>query len=110
MFLIVDTDGDRAISYSELKALVVGIRFEEIDLNSNDAVDKLMRDFDTSRDNFIDETEFVNCISRWLKKATRMQTASGDSRSTLKFLNAFHKVIKLSCIVFDPDFHIKQDA
>ncbi|KAG2681792.1 hypothetical protein I3760_11G159900 [Carya illinoinensis] len=94
LFSVVDTNGDRKISYSELTALVVGIRFEEIDLNKDDVVDKLMRDFDTSQDGQIDETEFVKCISKWLKKATavRILTASGGPRShTLRFLNAFHQ-------------------
>ncbi|KAG6637234.1 hypothetical protein I3843_11G160600 [Carya illinoinensis] len=93
LFSVVDTNGDEKISYGELRALVVGIRFEEIDLNKDDAVDKLMRDFDTSQDGHIDVTEFVKCISKWLKRATTMRipTASGGPRShTLRFLNAFH--------------------
>ncbi|KAG6637230.1 hypothetical protein CIPAW_11G164600 [Carya illinoinensis] len=51
-----------------------------------------MRDFDTSLDGQIDETEFVNCISKWLKRATRIRTASsGHGSHTLRFLNAFHQ-------------------
>ncbi|KAG6637228.1 sodium/calcium exchanger NCL-like [Carya illinoinensis] len=92
LFSVVDTNGDGNISYSELRALIVGIRFEEIDLKKDKAVDKLMRDFDTSQNGQIDETEFVNCISKWLKKATLIQTASsGHGSSTLRFLNAFNQ-------------------
>ncbi|XP_040987373.1 sodium/calcium exchanger NCL-like [Juglans microcarpa x Juglans regia] len=92
LFSVVDIDGDRKISRSELRALVVGIRFEEIELNEDEAVDKLMRDFDTSKDSFIDETEFVNGTSKWLKRATGMRTAPGDPGArTLTFLNAFHQ-------------------
>ncbi|XP_040987372.1 sodium/calcium exchanger NCL-like [Juglans microcarpa x Juglans regia] len=92
LFSVVDTNGDGKISYIELRALVVGIRFEEIDLNKDNAVDKLMRDFDTSQDDHIDMTEFVKCISKWLKKATHIRTVSDDPGShTLRFLNAFHQ-------------------
>ncbi|KAF5478600.1 hypothetical protein F2P56_005143 [Juglans regia] len=92
LFSVVDIDGDGKISYSELRALVVGIRFEESKLNQNEAVDKLMRDFDTSQDSFIDETEFVNGTSKWLRRATRIRTASGDPGApTLTILNAFHQ-------------------
>ncbi|KAG6689197.1 hypothetical protein I3843_11G160100 [Carya illinoinensis] len=92
LFYVVDTNGDGNISYSELKALIVGIRFEEIELKRENPVDKLMRDFDTSLDGQIDETEFVNCISKWLKRATRIRTASsGHGSHTLRFLNAFHQ-------------------
>ncbi|KAF5478607.1 hypothetical protein F2P56_005150 [Juglans regia] len=92
LFSVVDSNEDGKISYSELRALVVGIRFEEIDLNKDDTVDKLMRDFDTSHDDHIDKTEFVKCISKWLKKAMTIQTVSDDPGSrTLRFLNAFHR-------------------
>ncbi|KAG6689199.1 hypothetical protein I3842_11G162700 [Carya illinoinensis] len=89
LFSVVDTDCDKKISHNELRALIVGIRFEEIDMNKDDVVDKLMRDFDTLQDDHIDQTEFVNCVSKWLKRATRIRTASGDPGSrTPRFLNA----------------------
>ncbi|KAG6637233.1 sodium/calcium exchanger NCL-like [Carya illinoinensis] len=89
LFFVVDTNGDGKISYSELTALVAGIRFVEIDLKKDDAVAKLMNDFDTSHDGHIDEREFVKCVSQWLKRATRIRIASGGPGSlTLAFLNA----------------------
>ncbi|XP_042948770.1 sodium/calcium exchanger NCL-like [Carya illinoinensis] len=92
LFSVVDIDGDGKISYSELRALLVGIRFEAIDLKKDNAVDKLMRDFDSSQDGQIDEREFVNCISKWLKRAMRIRTpSSGHGSRTLGFLNAFHQ-------------------
>ncbi|XP_040987381.1 sodium/calcium exchanger NCL-like [Juglans microcarpa x Juglans regia] len=88
LFSVVDKNGDGNISYGELRALIVSIQFEEIDPTKDDAVNKLMRDFDTSQDHRIDETEFVKVISNWLKRARRIQTASQNPSSrTLGFLD-----------------------
>ncbi|KAG6637224.1 sodium/calcium exchanger NCL-like [Carya illinoinensis] len=76
LFSAVDTNRDGKISHNELRALVLGIRFEEIDLNKNDAVDKLMRDFDTSQDGHINKKEFVDGVSERLKRATNIPTTS----------------------------------
>ena len=51
-----------------MRALIIGIKFEEIDLHHDDAVNKIMEDFDTSNDHKINETEFVIGISGWLNK------------------------------------------
>ncbi|KAG6637225.1 sodium/calcium exchanger NCL-like [Carya illinoinensis] len=93
LFSVVDTNGDGNISYGELRALLVGIRFEEIDLKEDNALDKLMRDFDTYQDGQIDETEFVKFISKWLKRALMpiRIASSGHGSHTLGFLDAIHQ-------------------
>ncbi|KAF7836669.1 sodium/calcium exchanger NCL-like [Senna tora] len=95
LFSKIDENGDGQLSHGELRALVVGIQFEEIDLDHDDAVKKIMEDFDTSRDSLIDEDEFVNGICRWLQKARRSRVTSGDAGPhTFKFLNDFHQETK----------------
>ncbi|KAG7957153.1 hypothetical protein I3843_11G159800 [Carya illinoinensis] len=92
LFSAVDTNGDGNISYSELRALIVSIQFEEIDLNKDEAANKLMRDFDTSQDHRVDEAEFVKVISNWLKRARHIRTASRNPNpQTLRFLDAIHQ-------------------
>lgn len=92
LFTAIDTNGDNNISHAELRALIVGIEFEEIDLDSADAVDRIMRDFDISRDELIDRGEFFGGISRWLNKLKRSRPASGDpGPHTAKFFNNFHE-------------------
>ncbi|OWM81435.1 hypothetical protein CDL15_Pgr007473 [Punica granatum] len=91
LFRTIDEDNDDFISATELKALIVGINFEEIDLDEDDAVKKIMEDFDTDTDSKLDLEEFVNGITRWLKKAIR----SGDASSarnfgTMKLLDDAH--------------------
>ncbi|CAN1249037.1 Sodium/calcium exchanger NCL [Linum perenne] len=69
LFGTVDQDKDNYVSASELKALIIGITFEEVDFDRDDAVSKLMSDFDTSLDAKIDENEFIHGITKWLNEA-----------------------------------------
>ncbi|XP_059440708.1 sodium/calcium exchanger NCL-like [Corylus avellana] len=95
LFSAIDTNKDGNISKSELRALIVGIEFEEIDLDKEDAVDKLMKDFDTSHNDVIDKGEFVQGIKRWLRKLKWRRPASGDpGPHTMHFFNDVHHEIK----------------
>ncbi|XP_040989759.1 sodium/calcium exchanger NCL-like [Juglans microcarpa x Juglans regia] len=95
LFTAIDVNGDGHVCPEELSALVVGIRFEEIDLDQDDAVIKVLQDFDTSRDSVIDKNEFFNGISRWIKRAKRTQVVKPDpGPHTMKFLNDFHEETK----------------
>ncbi|XP_054815824.1 sodium/calcium exchanger NCL-like [Prosopis cineraria] len=92
LFDRIDENNDRHLSYGELKALIIGIEFEEIDLDHDDAVKRIMEDFDTSQDSLLDANEFVNGVRKWLRKSMRSQDASGDAGPrTIKFLNDFHQ-------------------
>lgn len=71
---------DGFLSRSELKALIVGIQFNEVSLDEHDAVEKVMKDFDTSLDSRVEFDEFVDGVGRWL------QEASGNS------IDDFHRV------------------
>ncbi|KAK7818668.1 sodium/calcium exchanger ncl [Quercus suber] len=88
LFSSIDVNHDEYISDSELRALMVGINFDKIDLDQNEAVNKIMKDFDTSGDSKIEVTEFVSGISRWLKKTMRAP-AHNPGSETKKF-NDFH--------------------
>lgn len=93
LFTTIDENKDGHLTHGEMTALVVGIQFEEIDLDHDDAVTKIMADFDTSRNQLIDEQEFVNGVCRWLQAAQRSRVASGDAGPhTVKFLSDFHTV------------------
>ena len=92
LFSAIDTNKDRSISKSELRALIVGINFEEIDLDKEDAIDKLMKDFDTSHNDEIDKGEFFEGIKKWLGKLKWMRPPSGDSGPHTKHFLNFHSV------------------
>ncbi|KAI3895513.1 hypothetical protein MKW92_010189 [Papaver armeniacum] len=95
LFKTIDENGDAYLSDAELRALIIGIRFDEIDLNKEDAVKKLLRDFDTSGDSQVDEEEFIEGISKWLKEAKRSVTSANSSTPPASNLvTAFHRQTK----------------
>lgn len=93
MFQRVDENGDGHLSASELKALIIGIQFENIDFDKDDAVTKVLRDFDTTSDGNVDVPEFVAGITKWINEAKHTGGFSAESGDrTSKFLTNFHRV------------------
>jgi Ca2+/H+ antiporter len=89
LFHKIDLDKSRTLSQAELHALIVGINFEEVDFDRMDAVEKVMDDFDTSRNDAVEEEEFVQGMKKWLNEAKRSVPASGAFSN--KFINEFHE-------------------
>ncbi|KAG8502529.1 hypothetical protein CXB51_001128 [Gossypium anomalum] len=95
LFDTIDENHDGGLSPSELRALIIGIRFEEIDLDQDDAVSKVIADFDTSRDNLVQEDEFVEGITKWINEAKQTGGAYLESNTgTFKFIDHFHQQTK----------------
>lgn len=93
LFDAIDENKDKHLSAGELKALIIGIRFDEIDLNQDDAVNKVLQDFDTSNDSLISLQEFRSGIQKWLDVARREGAViDGAGPQTMKLLNDYHKV------------------
>ncbi|XVE50146.1 hypothetical protein DITRI_Ditri01bG0138400 [Diplodiscus trichospermus] len=91
LFQTIDENGDDRLSRSELKAFIIAIRFEEIDLDQDDAVSKVMADFDTSRDSHVQVEEFIEGISKWIKEAKQTGGAYLEPNSGT-FIDRFHQV------------------
>ncbi|KAI6697282.1 hypothetical protein NL676_017401 [Syzygium grande] len=92
LFEKLDVDSNGYLSPAELRALIIGIEIEEVEINMDDAVYKVIEDFDTSRDLKLDSAEFIEGISKWLRRAKR--TAAGanvhdDISLTTRLLNNF---------------------
>ncbi|GAA0170532.1 transporter [Lithospermum erythrorhizon] len=92
LFIAIDENKDGSLSPPELRALVVGIRLDEINLEEGDAVKTVMRDFDTSGDSKIEFSEFVNGVRKWLEEAKGARAASLEAGpETMKYLDDFHE-------------------
>ncbi|KAM0008871.1 putative EF-hand domain, calcium/proton exchanger, sodium/calcium exchanger membrane region [Helianthus debilis subsp. tardiflorus] len=76
LFNSVDLNKDGHLSLVELRALVVGMQLNAINLNEDDAIDKVMKEFDTSGDEEVDFQEFVTGIGNWLEEARRTKIRS----------------------------------
>lgn len=95
LFTRIDVNKDDHLSTSELRALIVGIQFDEINVEEDDAMDKVMKDFDASDDSQIDYHEFLNGITKWVKEAKSSKAAphiAGPDSS--KFFHYFHEQTK----------------
>uniref|UniRef100_A0A2P2JRC5 Uncharacterized protein MANES_15G090800 n=1 Tax=Rhizophora mucronata TaxID=61149 RepID=A0A2P2JRC5_RHIMU len=91
LFEAIDENQDEKLSLSELKALIIGIRFEEIDFDRDNAVAEVMRDFDTSNDESVDLQEFTDGITKWLRVTRQAGPAFPESGPhTMKYINYFH--------------------
>ncbi|CAO2199534.1 unnamed protein product [Urochloa humidicola] len=89
LFRKIDMDNSNSLSRSELHALIVGINFDEVDFDRADAIEKVMDDFDTSRNDIVEEEEFVEGMKKWLNEAKRSMPVSGAFSH--KFINDFHE-------------------
>jgi Ca2+/Na+ antiporter len=78
LFDIIDLDKDGYVSSSELRALIVGIQFEQMKFDQEDAAGKVMKDFDKSGDDKISFPEFSNGLKLWLEEVKNSKAASAD--------------------------------
>ncbi|XP_037457293.1 sodium/calcium exchanger NCL2-like isoform X1 [Triticum dicoccoides] len=88
LFHKIDLDNDGKIGRGELQAFIVGVNFEDIELDTNLATDQVMADFDRSRNSSIEKGEFVDGVLRWLEEAKRVVAGSGAYSK--KFMDDFH--------------------
>ncbi|KAL8032050.1 hypothetical protein ABFX02_13G068600 [Erythranthe guttata] len=66
LFKDIDHDKDDLISYSELRDLLMDIKFGSIPDDTDEAATKMMEELDISGDQLINEDEFVTGLSNWL--------------------------------------------
>ncbi|KAF5744108.1 hypothetical protein HS088_TW08G00701 [Tripterygium wilfordii] len=79
LFRALDRNSDGNLSTAELRALIVGIQFDETVMDIDNTVEELLKEFDKSRNSLVDEDEFVYGISGWLNEAKRSTLHGHDS-------------------------------
>ncbi|KAL7129480.1 hypothetical protein ABFS83_13G069000 [Erythranthe nasuta] len=93
LFKTIDADDDGFLSQAELRALIAGIKFNEINMDEDDALAKVIRDFDTSLDSQVDLNEFILGIGKWLAEAQGARGGSNNADS-MKYIDDYHKQTK----------------
>ncbi|KAL0362645.1 UNVERIFIED_CONTAM: Sodium/calcium exchanger NCL1 [Sesamum calycinum] len=78
LFKDIDHDKDDFISHSELKDLMMDIKFGIIPNDIDAAASKMMEELDVSGDQLINEEEFVTGLSKWLKSSYVNQTTTPE--------------------------------
>ncbi|XP_073287240.1 sodium/calcium exchanger NCL-like [Primulina huaijiensis] len=92
LFKSIDDNDDGILQRSEVKALILGIRFNDINLDEEDAVEKVMNDFNVTNDSAIDYTEFKSGVERWLEVARG--GGSVNHSSSMKYIDNFHQLTR----------------
>lgn len=95
LFNTIDENGDGYLSASELRALIIGIEFQGINLDEHDAVDKVMKEFDTSGDFRVDFVEFIEGISKWLREARKCSKYQSNEKKEMQLISDFHKQTRM---------------
>lgn len=75
---MIGEDSDQQLSASELRALITGIQIKE-DSDIDEAVGKVLTDFDACGDSKINLDAFIIGISKWYDKAKHSAVCSSDS-------------------------------
>ncbi|KAM3306707.1 hypothetical protein P3S67_013577 [Capsicum chacoense] len=94
-----DSDGNNSITRNELEKLIRSVKYDEVQLNSDDSVKKVMQDFDTDRNEMIDEPEFVDGMTRWINEAIRVTSCKDKKRA----IDEYDKIMwgKVEKLVYD---------
>lgn len=90
IFKDLDNDNDGYLTRRELHGLLVGLEWQDDPQSStSDAVNKVMAEFDSSRDEKLSLEEFKAGMSSWLKIATSTVGRSKSNNYSRKFLSSF---------------------
>ncbi|GKA73717.1 sodium/calcium exchanger NCL2 [Tanacetum coccineum] len=71
LYAELDKNHDGKVTTAELKTLLLGIQLEADGHISDDLVERVMDQLDTSGDEFIQEDEFIRIIKKWLQDARK---------------------------------------
>ncbi|KAL4555098.1 hypothetical protein LXL04_037709 [Taraxacum kok-saghyz] len=105
LFNDVDVNGNKHLSQSELRALVVGLKLQDLNLDEDDAIDKVMSEFDMSNNNEIEFDEFTVGLQKWLKQAKGSKHGLySPGPETMKYVHDyFEETLKEQYLIGDED-------
>ncbi|XP_048130101.1 sodium/calcium exchanger NCL2-like isoform X2 [Rhodamnia argentea] len=86
LFEEIDHDGDDAISPSELKELLLEIKFKHEHVDKDKAVDDVIKEFDIDSDQRISKDKFVTGFTKWLEEAKITMDKQTHSKRSFKDL------------------------
>ncbi|KAK6134663.1 hypothetical protein DH2020_031588 [Rehmannia glutinosa] len=95
LFKDIDHDKDDFISYSELRDLMMDIKFGNIPHDTDAAASKIMEELDISGDQLINEEEFVTGLSKWLNTTHINQTPIPEENEDSDYQKNWEQTDKL---------------
>ncbi|KAM3285005.1 sodium/calcium exchanger NCL1 [Capsicum chacoense] len=76
-----DFDRNNVLTKPELEELIGSVKFGEVEINRDDSVQKVLRDFDRDGNDIIDEHEFVHGMTKWLNEAISVTKCPDKKRA-----------------------------
>ncbi|KAK4439143.1 Sodium/calcium exchanger NCL1 [Sesamum alatum] len=86
-----DHDGDKVISFSELKEFLREIKFRKLQSKDENTTAEIMKEFDIDNDEKITMDEFVNGMTKWLDDT---KDAMNKRYHSVKSLKDMYQVLK----------------
>ncbi|KAK4398340.1 Sodium/calcium exchanger NCL1 [Sesamum angolense] len=86
-----DHDGDKVISFYELKEFLQEIKFRNLQSNDDNTTAEIMKEFDIDNDEKITMDEFVNGMTKWLDDT---KDAMNKRYHSVKSLKDMYQVLK----------------
>ncbi|XP_022733180.1 sodium/calcium exchanger NCL2-like isoform X1 [Durio zibethinus] len=84
LFEELDQDGNDYISPSELKELLLEVKFTRSHINKEKAIEDVMKEFDLDGDQKITKDEFINGFTKWLDEAKKAMDKRYYSQKSLR--------------------------
>lgn len=95
LFEEIDQDRDDRISPSELKELLLEIKFKHMDVDQDRAVEEVIREFDLDGDQMISKEEFIIGFTKWLEQAKTVIDKEKYSKKSFRDLyQVFEPIIQ----------------
>ncbi|KAJ0045990.1 hypothetical protein Pint_04681 [Pistacia integerrima] len=84
LFEEIDHDGDDIISPSELREVLLEVKFKGMHIDKEKAVAQVIKEFDVDGNQKITKDEFVNGFTRWLDEAKNAMNKNYYSQKSLR--------------------------
>lgn len=96
LFEEIDQDGDDMISPSELRELLLEVKFDRMHIDKEKAIAEVIKEFDIDSDQKITKDEFVNGLAKWLDEAKNAIDKRYYSRKSLREI--YRVINKINCL------------
>lgn len=84
LFLARDHNGDRVITYAELREFLEEIQFRKLNADMDTTTGEIMKEFDINHDDKITLNEFVDGMKKWLDDTKNSMNKRYHSVKSLK--------------------------
>lgn len=71
--------------------MIQNVKFGKVQMDHDLVAENVMKDFDEDGDHVISEQEFINGITKWIQKATRI----ANTKDTKKLIDEFDQVNRI---------------